>query len=341
MSGQRYYQDGEKPYEGGFGKFYYNKTQGSGSLNPQDINWMSNINLSRTNRTKTMYVNPVGYSIPSLPIDISQNKSDLLLLVGCINYEQPNNYSLPTIEEPQFRNSGCTYYVNGDQLLKNIDIVVLTNGNVLDVDLVNNNGIVSDIDTKNISYYNVIDNDIPMHPAGNNPQSNQLYQDYPNLSPRPIYTYIGGELEDKSYTRATGQFDSITYNNNFEVTNIDISDGGILITENNDYSKNNNLVAVKIKVGLSSLENAGTPSRIKIVTAVYDGREASGVSAEYDECKVIYIEFRLNSEGQSITGDDTLIFDEQGAIDGDHDVETTITSTVPWTIGETNTGSNE
>lgn len=341
MSGQRYYQDGEKPYEGGYGKFYYNKTQGSASPNSQAINWMSNINLSRTDRTKTMYVNPVGYAIPSLPIEVSQNKSDLLLLVGCINYEQPHNKDLDVIEDSTLRNSGCTYYVNGDQLLGNIDIVVLTNGNVLDVDLVNNDGILSGIDTKNISYYNIIDNDIPMYYAGNNPQSNQIYQDYPNLSSRPIYTYIGKELQDKSYTHATGVFDSITYNNNLEVTNIDITDGGILFTENNDYSKNNNLVAVKIKVSLSSLENAGTASRIKIVTAVYDVREVSGVSAEYDECKVIYIEFRLNSEGQSITGDDTLIFDEQGAIDGDHDVETTITSTVPWTIGETNTGSNE
>jgi hypothetical protein len=32
---------------------------------------MSNINLSRTNRTKTMYVNPVEYAIPSLPIGVS------------------------------------------------------------------------------------------------------------------------------------------------------------------------------------------------------------------------------------------------------------------------------
>jgi hypothetical protein len=58
-----------------------------------------------------------------------------------------------------------------------------------------------------------------------------------------------------------------------------------------------NLVAVKIKVGLSSLEYASTASRIKIVTAVYDPREIGGVSSEYNECKVIYIEFRLNSEG--------------------------------------------
>jgi hypothetical protein len=101
------------------------------------------------------------------------------------------------------------------------------------------------------------------------------------------------------------------------------------------------LVAVKIKANLSSLENAYTASRIKIVTAVYDARESGGVSAEYNKCKVIYIEFRLNSEGESIIGDINLNFDEQGAINGDHDVETQITSTVPWTIGETNTGSNE
>ena len=136
MSGQRYYQDGEKPYEGGFGKFYYNKTQGSGNLNPQDVNWMSNINLSRTDRTKTMYVNPVAHSIPSLPIDISQNKSNLLLLVGCIDGRQVNNDPLPVIEDSTLRESGCTYYVNENQLSGNIDVIILTNGNVLDTSLI-------------------------------------------------------------------------------------------------------------------------------------------------------------------------------------------------------------
>ena len=41
-------------------------------------------------------------------------------------------------------------------------------------------------------------------------------------------------------------------------------------SENNDYSKKDNLVAVKIKVSLSDLTYAGTASRVKIVSAVYD-----------------------------------------------------------------------
>ena len=341
MSGQRYYQDGEKPYEGGFGKFYYNKTQGSGNPNPQDINWMTNINLSRTDRTKTMYVNPVAHSIPSLPIDISQNKSNLLLLVGCIDGRQVNNDPLPVIEDSTLRESGCTYYVNENQLSGDIDVIILTNGNVLDTSLVGSGGIISSIDTKNISYYNIIDVDIPMYYEGNNPQSNQIYQQYPNLSAKPLYTYIGKDLNYKSFIHAEGEFDSITYNNNNKVTNIDITNGGILFTENRDYSKNDNLVAIKIKINLSSLEYAGNASRVKIVTAVYDDGETGGVSAEYDECKIIYIEFRLNTEGASISGNDELNFDEQGTINGDHDVVTSITSTIPWTLGEQNTGSNE
>ena len=342
MSGQRYYQDGEKPYEGGFGKFYYNKTQGSGNLNPQDVNWMSNINLSRTDRTKTMYVNPVGYSIPSHQIDISQNKSDLLLLVGCINGEQENNDQLAVIEDTEFRNSGCTYYVNEDQLSGNIDVIVLTNGNVLDVSLTNNSGIIANIDPKIIQYYNIIDDDIPMFYENNNPQANQWYQQYPNLSTKPLYTYIGNYLNTKSFTYATNNrgFDTITYDGN-DVTSISIINGGILYTENNDYSKKDNLVAVKIKVGLSDLTYAGTASRVKIVSAVYDSTGTNGVSSDYPECKVIYIEFRLNEEGASIDGDDELNFDEQGTINGDHDVVTSITSTIPWTLGEQNTGSNE
>ena len=53
------------------------------------------------------------------------------------------------------------------------------------------------------------------------------------------------------------------------------------------------------------------------------------------------VQQKLNTEGASISGNDELNFDEQGTINGDHDVVTSITSTIPWTLGEQNTGSNE
>lgn len=339
MSNSKYYDDGQTQYAGYYGQLYYDKV--NGPANPgvaQQVHWMSNINLSRTARTKAMYVNPQqGFnSVQSQEISVSQSKSPLLLLVGSINGKYAHGITLPTITDPTIRNSACTEYVQPSQLGSPIDIIVLTNGNVINADFLRQGNIVSSIE-KNISYYQIKETDIPKT-HGNNPYG-QEYQEYPIINGTSLTTYIGKELDNKPFSNARGSFDDITHTGNV-ISNIDITYGGVLYTENTDFSEKENLVAIKITVHLvDDINHADSPSVIEIVSAVYDEDDANGINQEYQNCKIIDIEFKLNTDTLSIEVDGDLNFDEQGISNNTHEPELEITSSVPWEIGEYNTGT--
>lgn len=332
-------------YDGVNSKVYYAPT--SGSYGTSQVEWMSDINLSRTNRTKTMYVNPSqNYQVTSHQIDITQNKSNLMLLLNSINWEQGDQAKFDINSGTIYKYAGCTYPVQSGQAGTIIPVVILTNGNAIDVSIKQGSRIIADIDDKTdkIRYYKVINNDIPMFSEGNNPNQNQQYQRYPTIpiSGQKLESYIGNSLRTEPFIEVgRGRFDDIQETNGV-ITEINLNEdnGGILYDLAGDYSKTENLVAIYIPVSIT-----GDPEKlpladslvIKVAAWDFDNDRAELGS---ESCKGIEIEFKLNTDNMSISGPDSLNFTEQGDVNGNHSPETNITANgVGWVIGETDTGS--
>jgi hypothetical protein len=62
MNGQKYYSDGIIHYDSNLGTLYYTPTGGTGNpnLTPTPVYWMTTTNFSRTERTKSIWVQGTG-----------------------------------------------------------------------------------------------------------------------------------------------------------------------------------------------------------------------------------------------------------------------------------------
>ena len=340
MNSIKYYTDNQTNYQQGNGTLYY--TPGGGTPDTHTVNWMSTVNFSRTDRTKDIAIiqNSEGGLTKSFTID--QSHTDIAILLDDVIVDRSfcthGNTNGETTDTPSYIQT-WSFNLNSSHLGKTGYIIVLVNGNVIDVSLDNQTGggvyPIAEVGMKEWYEYST-EYDYHTHNSDNN-NPEEIYQDYPGH----INSLIGEiyQLDNiRSYNSSKPEgYDTISGNNG--IVTIISPDTHSLCYDNNiyDYGKNVGLVAIKIPFEVSSqiptYGNKGYyTSRIDIKTAVYDRNENTGVNSNENEYRQITIFFGYTDAGPSLDDIDDLQFNPAGISDGSHNPSITINSNRPWTV---------
>lgn len=341
MSGSKYYTDGIISYDNNLGTLYYSPTGGSGNVNltPTPVYWMTTTNFSRTERTKSVWVQGSGnYSDLSFEVPITQEESPLMILLSDIgNSITHGTWQEPPDDTPTWRWQ-YTHTFHASDLGQIINIDVLTNGNVIDISSENIGGkYIIEAVQSNLEWVTT-DFTLPMVHLSSAPDGE--YEDYPSgVGTLGISTY---KVNVVDWGKDLGKsFDTITQSNGI-VSQITLGNGGAIVGKGlTTYGELQGLVAFRFQVQVNSIvpEN---DSVIRVRTAVYDSNGVNGVSSRCNLCRQLELTLTYSNDENQLepqSGSESLQFSPAGTANQGggttHNPQVNVVSNIPWTITET------